>query len=150
MFPNQTPGPCCSVYNPVSPPRHGSYLKQTLQRTPGPSTKGLNSMLYEKCPHGLLSESQQQHRHWAHLPIPQSRRGRCYNGNGKGSVSRRRQVEELPAEICTTPSPMHNYCLGPQIFKFNHIRVSLLFYSLSIIKDISRWRENFKSQWCVK
>lgn len=76
----------------------------------------------------------------------QSRGGRCYNGNGKGSVSRRRQVEEFPAEICTAPFFMHNYCLGPQIFKFNHIRVSLLFYSLSIIKDISRWQWNFKSQ----
>lgn len=145
MFPIKLLSPCCSVYNPVSPHRHGSSLKQTLQRTPGLSTKGLNSFWLRNAHMDLPSECQQQH--WAH---PQSRRGRCYNGNGKGSASRRRQVEELPAEICTTPSPMHNYCLGPQIFKFNHIRVSLLFYSLSIIKDISRWQENFKSRWCVK
>lgn len=139
MFPNQTPSPCCSVNNPVSPQRHGRYIKQTLQTTPGLSTKGLNTLCMRNAHMDFLSHSHQhQHRHSALLPNPQSRRGRCYNGNGKGSVSRRRQVEELPAEICTTPSPMHNYCLGPQIFKFNHIRVSLLFYSLSIIKDISR------------
>lgn len=149
MFPNQIPSLRCSVYNPVSPQRHGRYLKQTLQRTPGLSTKGLNTFCMRNAHVDFLSPSHQHHhRHWAH-PNPQSRRVRCYNGTGKGSVSRRRQVE-LPAEICTTPSPMHNYCLGPRIFKFNHIRVSLLFYSLSIIKDISRWQENFKSQWCAK